>query len=295
MEDYTQASQQLHAWLSGALSLSFLRAVVNSDVLAILHQACTIQDIASHLHLEEAWARELCRALYALNIVDCYDNTYVLSHDFTCLLHPDAPLSLSDTVGIFEVFSREMEHIFAPQRSYAQLPLEATLKVARGKLGNPASALARYAFQQLSAQMPEVMALWNTDTQHLELGCGVGRDLLCLAASYPQVYVTGVDINADALLHAQREAENLEVSNRVTLIQADALTLKYHEEFHTVSWSQIFFPLDSRHSALEVSHRSLKPGGYLIVPLQYDLSSTQEQWRAAEQRLPLLLQLIYRY
>jgi SAM-dependent methyltransferase len=295
LETYNQAGQRLNTWISGALSLSFLRAAINSGVLAILDQPHTIQDIASRLHLEEPRVLELCQALYVLNIVDCYDNTYSLSADFTCLLAPDAPLALSDTLGVFEVFIREMEHIFSPQRSYTQLPIEDTLKVAKGKLGNPASTLARYAFQQLCAQMPEVMTIWNTHAKHLELGCGVGRDLLCIAALYTKAYVTGVDINADALFHAQRDAENLGLSKRVKLIYADVLALEYHEEFHTVSWSQIFFPIDLRQSTLTVSYRSLKPGGYLLVPLQYDLSSTKEQLRASDKGLPLLVQLIYKY
>jgi ubiquinone/menaquinone biosynthesis C-methylase UbiE len=295
LERYNRAGQPLHTWVAGALSLSLLRAANASGLLAMMEQPRTIQDIARHLHLEEPWVRDLCQALYGLNIMDCQDEMYRLSSDLACLLAPDAPLSLADTLGIFEVLMREMEDIFTPKRTYAQLSSEDQLKVSKGKWGTPFSPLVRHAFQQLGAHMPEVMEIWNAQAKHLELGCGAGRDLLCLAISYPKVYVTGVDLNADALLHVQQDAESLGIIERVNLIQADVRTLEYQEEFHTILWSQIFFPLETRKSTLGVSYRSLKPGGYLLLPVQPELPNSTEQLRAAGKGLFLLLRLIYKY
>jgi len=293
LETYNQAGQRLNTWFAGALSLSFLQAAINSGVLAIMDQPRTVQDIAHHLQLEEPWVRELCQALYMINVFDYKDNVYYLSSDYACLLAPDAPLSLPDTLDLFEVFIREMAHMFSPKRTYADVLPEDQLKVAKGKWGAPFSTLTHHAFQQLGAQMPEVIEIWDTHAKHLELGCGAGRDLLCMASLYPEVEVTGVDINADALVHVKREAQNLGLSERVNLLQADARTLDYQEAFHTVLWSQIFFPRDTRKSTLEVSYRALKPGGYLLLPLQHDLSHATDQMRALGNGLPLLLKLIY--
>jgi hypothetical protein len=262
LETYSQAGQRLNTWFTGALSLAFLHAAINSGILAIMDQRRTIQDIANHLQLEEPWVLELCQALYVLNIFDYKDKAYSLSSDYTCLLAPDAPLSLTDTLDLFEVLIREMERMFSPKRAYADVLSEDQLKVAKGKWGDPSSTLARHAFQQLGVHMPEVIDIWNTPAKHLELGCGAGRDLLCVASLYPEVEVTGVDINADVLFHVKREAQKIGLIERVNLIHADARTLDYQEAFHTVLWSQIFFPRDMRKSTLEVSHRSLKPGGY---------------------------------
>lgn len=291
---YHQASQQLNSWFTGALSLSFLRAAIDSGVLAIMDQPRTVQDIASHLHRAETWVSELCQTLYVLQIFEYNDGLYYLSSDYTCLLDPNAPLSLIDTLGAFEVFIREMEHIFSTRRPYAHLSTEDQLKVAKGKWGVPSSTLARDAFQQFSAQMPEVLDIWNTDAKHLELGCGAGRDLLCTASLYPKLEVTGVDINPATLSHVRRDAQGLGLSERVNLIHADARTLDYQEAFDTVSWSQIFFSTETRKSTLEVSHRALITGGYLLLPIQHDLSSHMDQLRASGNGLPLLLKHIYR-
>lgn len=293
-DTYQRASQRVYSWMTGALSLSFVEAALHSGVLDLLQHPCTMQDIARHLQCDEAWAGQLCQALYALHVIDRQEDTSGLSADFACLLAPDTPLSLADTLGIYAALRRTTERLFDPPQPYAQLPASEQLRIAKGKWGAPVSPLARYAWQHVGLQMPELLAIWSTQSKHLEVGCGVGRDLLCLAAVYLHLQVTGVDTNAEALAHVAHEAHALGLAERVTLQHADIRTLTYAEEFHTVFWSQIFFPQATRQATLQVVHRALRPGGYLLVPLQPALPPDVERWRESTVPLPLFLQLLYR-
>lgn len=295
LETYHRASQRLHTWASGALALSLLRAALHSGALRMLQQPRTVPEIARQIGLEDSWAHELCDALYALHICERHDDTYVLAADFAALLAADAPLSVADTLGFFDVFVQDMAHTFTPPYGETHLSTQEQLQIAKGKWGTPVSPLARQAFQHLAAQMPEVIALWNAPARHLEVGCGAGRDLLCLATLYPQVHVTGVDVNAAALAYVEREAQALGLPERVSITHADIQDLSYDAEFHTILWSQIFFPRASRTRTLEVVYRALRPGGYLLLPLQHEIGRDTEQLRASPLTLAVLLQLVYRH
>lgn len=116
----------------------------------------------------------------------------------------------------------------------------------------------------------------------LELGCGVGTALLCLAARVPELSLTGVEREADFVRLAGANAERNHTS--VQVIEADLTALP--SDLRAMSFDHVilnppFFaqgtpaPDDSRASArhedtplaiwIETALRRLRPGGYITV------------------------------
>lgn len=67
----------------------------------------------------------------------------------------------------------------------------------------------------------------------LEAGCGAGAEAIWLAGHGWQV--TGADISAEALAHAERRAENAGVTDRVSWVRADLGSWEPPTEFDLVS------------------------------------------------------------
>jgi S-adenosylmethionine-diacylgycerolhomoserine-N-methlytransferase len=59
----------------------------------------------------------------------------------------------------------------------------------------------------------------------LEIGCGTGRNLIHIARMYPQVQCFGIDVSNVMLETARRSIAGAGLTARITLAQADAVTI----------------------------------------------------------------------
>jgi len=103
----------------------------------------------------------------------------------------------------------------------------------------------------------------------LEVACGTGRVLIPLAQTGYRV--TGVDISGAMLAVAQEKARRAGVADRVTLVQADALTMSLGQRFPLAFVAANSFmhhvTLEEQREALATLCRHLRPGGLLILDL----------------------------
>jgi S-adenosylmethionine-diacylgycerolhomoserine-N-methlytransferase len=104
----------------------------------------------------------------------------------------------------------------------------------------------------------------------LEIGCGTGRNLIALAKRYPTARLYGVDISAEMLKSAKASIARHGVYDRITLAEADALTLDPRERFSRPAFDRIFFSytlsmIPDWRGALTQGASLLKPGGRLQI------------------------------
>jgi ubiquinone/menaquinone biosynthesis C-methylase UbiE len=109
----------------------------------------------------------------------------------------------------------------------------------------------------------------------LDIGCGTGTFALMLTAA--GVSVTGLD-PAEASLDVARRKPG---SERVTWIDGDVAVLpplRVDAVTMTANVAQVFLTDDDWDSVLNAAHRSLRPGGHLVVESRNPAARAWEQW-----------------
>ncbi len=127
------------------------------------------------------------------------------------------------------------------------------------------------------------------DQRLLDVACGTGRFLAMLKQNYPRLPVTGVDLSAPYLRHAERD---LAAWSWVELVEGAAERLPFADEsFDVVTCVYLFHELPGRvrrRAAAEMA-RVLKPGGRAVfVELLPARRRAGVRWpaRAVPARLP---------
>ncbi len=284
LQAYGAASQKLNQWVEGAHALALVQAALSSGFLDAARMPSTPAQLATVTGLDPARVADLCLALDAHGILDREGEAYELSPDFAALADPDAPQALTTTIRRAAVVARLLAGTADPDESYAALPPDDLLVMARGVTAQPGAVLARAMMTAIGDALPELGAIHRVGGRHLELGCGIGGALLHVLALYPNSVGVGVERKAVLLEEARRHAAVMGVVDRVELRQMDARDVTDEVAFDTVQWSQFFFPADTRAATLAVARRALKPGGYLLLSLLSDPPATREGLREAAGR-----------
>lgn len=267
---FWQASNTLNQWLQGAFALSLLRASLEAGILEAALEWHSAAEIASSTGLDIEIVEDVCQALLQLDILGSENGRFRLSPSFLVLMAPDAPQTLANWLGINGVYIRTLADCHKEREPYQALAADDIATVARGAWGLPSSAQALVSFAEVDASIPEVRSVWQRGGRHMELGCGVGRDLLRIAVSYPKVTVTGVDLNHELLEEVSAQARSLGLADRVQVRCCDARRIEDVGTYDTIVWSQLFFPPEARAETIRAAFRALRSGGYALLPLLKD-------------------------
>jgi SAM-dependent methyltransferase len=99
-----------------------------------------------------------------------------------------------------------------------------------------------------------------------EVGCGTGFVLTGLGETYPAMRLVGSEIFVEGLAFARERLGSVE------LIQVDARSLPYTEEFGAIGAFDVLEHIEEDTQVLSEMYRALKPGGTLVV------SVPQHRW-----------------
>ena len=183
--------------------------------------------------------------------------------------------------------TRALQTVAPSDVAYTATTSEDILAMAEGS-GISALSSSPHVSQETSAKvMPEVESLWRAGARHLEVGCGVGGNLLGTVITYPNVTAVGIEIDELTAAEAERRSRVLGVSDRVEVRRMDACDLQDEGVFDTIQWSQLFFPTATRPVVLRAMHRALKPGGYLFMPWYASVSEDEQPRRSTMLRIAL--------
>jgi ubiquinone/menaquinone biosynthesis C-methylase UbiE len=216
-----------------------------------------------------------------------------LTEGWTTITSENRPAALGDRLGILTPLRRGLAgSLNEPQEFEAVDPAEA-IALARSVWGVANSPEALQSWAELDAAMPEVREVWKSGGRHAEFGCGAGRDLIRIAAMYPKVHVVGYDILDYVLDHARDLARLVSVEERVELHCANILALTEEHSFDTIVWSHMFFGPDIRSQAIASVKRTLRSGGYLIMPFMADLPVPSAVTNTSQARFQMLVATAY--
>ncbi len=211
-------------------------------------------------------------------------------------MSPRAVQPLANILAMEGVRARALERAGASTTPYTALALDEQLAVAKGMMGLPSSPLWQATMAMMGgALLPEVEAIGATNGQlrYLELGCGAASALLTLLVLHPQMTAVGVDLTAAALAEARRRAVAVGVADRVELRLQDAREVREEACYDVASWSNHFFPAETRAATLAVVYRALRPGGYLLLSFSGDPPASAEALRQSSGRADALSRLLF--
>jgi SAM-dependent methyltransferase len=114
------------------------------------------------------------------------------------------------------------------------------------------------------AQLPDVAGRLESGGRALDLGCGVGRVSLALAAAYPEAEVVGVDPDAGSIARA-RDAATAARAERVRLVEGTIADLPADERFDFVALFDCLHDLTDPVGTLSEVRARLKRDGALMV------------------------------
>lgn len=266
LQAYTRACQELSQWIDGARALALLSGALDYGVLNALHSKSTPKQIAAETNVELQSIVDLCKALETHGIVQQDDEGYQLSPDYARLASASAAVPLAHLIRQAMVINRTLLEVPSAEAPYTALPDADILAMAEGAGISSISSSPHVSQETIGQLLPEVEALWQAGSHHLEVGCGVGNSLFGILMTHPRLTAAGIEIDETTAAEAERRANLLGITDRVEVRRMDACDLQDVECFDTVQWSQFFFPTGCRQVVLEAMWRALKNGGYLVMP-----------------------------
>lgn len=119
-------------------------------------------------------------------------------------------------------------------------------------------------------QLPEVARRLRVGGHVLDAGCGVGWSTIALAKAFPNATIVGVDLDANSIRDAVRNADTAGVGNRVRFVETNALDesrlrAEAPDGFELVTIFQALHDMGEPDLVLAGFRRLLAPGGEILV------------------------------
>ncbi len=271
LQAHMKASRELNGWIAGAQSLALLGAAAECGILEALSTPHTAAEVAAATRLGPVCVQDILQALESHGLVRAAGDRYQLVPEVALLAAPDSLQPLADVVRAALLKADVLRQAATSSDIYTSLPEGDVLAIARSAGASPLSELRTMFGEAVAGAFPEVRAAWQAGGRHLEAGCGVGNNLLQVAAAFPLMRVVGIEIDAVTAREAGRRTGVLGLGERVEVRHMDACDLSEEVAFDTAQWSQFFFPEASRGPVLAAVFRAVKPGGYVFMPLLPDV------------------------
>lgn len=126
--------------------------------------------------------------------------------------------------------------------------------------GHYAHRLASYWM----AQVPDSASRLASGGRVLDVGCGVGRVALALAAAYPSAEVVGIDPDPDSIAKARQSAAAAG-AERIRFVEATIADLPVQDRYDFVTLFDCLHDLTDPVGMVARIGEHLKPGGALMV------------------------------
>lgn len=252
---------QLAEWARGAQALALLDETFTQGWISFLSEPRDPAAVAAFADQDSDQVRDILAALVANGIAVTESGRYRLTPEYAAALADDAPTDLAAKVANSRLVARQVADVV--RTGSAPLSADEALTVATAfafRPGNGARAIVKMLFEPLP-EMWEAMR----DGRLLDVGSGVGGFVLTAATVLPGMRATTLELVPEVAAAAAERAKHLGLNDRIDVRCMDARDFDEPSAFDVAFWAQPFFPTAARAATLAVIHRSLRPGGLLLV------------------------------
>ena len=145
-------------------------------------------------------------------------------------------------------------------------------------------------FQEALAELPELVADLGRGGRVVDIHCGGGRWLIAMARRFPTLELVGIEFEADSAERARTNVAAANLSERVTIQNADVTALDMRADFDLAYFQYALHQLDDPIGALRSAWSALREGGRLLV-LDWTLPSNIDEFRTRQGELIAGVQL----
>jgi hypothetical protein len=262
--------------------LAVLTGAERAGLLAALREPRTREDLAVITGMPLGRLGTICEVLALHDVLETDAGRHVLTPSWLTLTGPAAFITLADSLASSRIEGRLLQGLGSGE-DYWSLPVADRLTFARAISPNPHAPGLVEAFRHAAAGDPDNDAL-RAGGRSLELGCGVAGRILMMLQAVPEMTATGVELAEDLADEARRRAELLGVADRFEVVCADAATFHRPDSFVSGTWSQFFFPEESRAPALATLRASVRSGAPVFAPLLGDGAAVAADPKGVEAR-----------
>jgi SAM-dependent methyltransferase len=255
------ARAQLKAWSEGAELIELVRAAHRAGWLTRLRQDTTAADLAATRDLPPRQAANVLAVLTAAGVTEGKAGVFRLSPTFDALAAGTTGADLGETLDAIDLVRDRVGLATDPDD---RLTGQQALVLARDWGIGPTDD-AQYLYQALLASLPEYRDRLEQGGPLLDVGCGIGGNMLTSAVMFTDLRAVGIEFVPEIATETQRRATEAGVADRVEIRAIDARTLTDESAFEVSFWAQPFFEPSTRADTLAAIFRALRPGGLLLV------------------------------
>lgn len=208
--------------------------------------------------------------LATYDVVESVPEGWRLAQGWRQMVAGETPFAFEAGLGLTRVRAGLVGEALGRADRYAELSPADRLTTARAMSFDPSGDAGVALIRASVTGHAEILAAVEAGGPVLELGCGIGSRMTALARAFPEVTVTGVELDPDLAAWGRERADRLGVGDRVTYVVADVTTWTPDRAYPVVQWSQFFFPRETREAALGTARVALQPGGWVQMPVMWD-------------------------
>ena len=133
-------------------------------------------------------------------------------------------------------------------------------------------------FQEVLAEMPQLVADLSRGGRVVDIHSGGGRWLVAMARRFPQIELVGVEFEADSVARARATVEAEGLADRIEIRQGKATDPGHVGEYDLAYFQYSLHQLHDAPRVLAAAWAALHPGGRIIV-LDWPLPSDPNEFR----------------
>ena len=252
-------AQQLRAYLEGFWGTWILHVGRELKLFEALsaNGPLTPAELASARGFEAAYTEVWCRAAQAYEFLETEGGAYRVAPGWEEMLAGTAAWATT-YIQVAQRVQESLEAVFLGKA----LP-EPSLSL-RMMLAGGLRASYAWLWNELAPSIPALQEKLNESKRLIEFGCGCGYGLEHLRSRYPELELTGIEVDYDCAREAER-------STRAVIVVGTAEDSRYDSRFDVAVFHRALAQCADPRSAIARAAESLRKGGVLVITSEAEL------------------------